>query len=132
MSKNQIEKIYDPNRVEDKWYDFWLEKNYFAAHPNKQKKPYVIVIPPPNVTDILHAGHAFNNTIQDIYIRYMRKKGYETLWQPGTDHAGIATQNVVERNLAREGISRHDLGAKNLLSGSGSGVKNTAQRSFIS
>ena len=115
MSKNQIEKIYDPNRVEDKWYDFWLEKNYFAAHPNKQKKPYVIVIPPPNVTDILHAGHAFNNTIQDIYIRYMRKKGYETLWQPGTDHAGIATQNVVERNLAREGISRHDLGREKFV-----------------
>jgi valyl-tRNA synthetase len=73
------------------------------------------VIPPPNVTDILHAGHAFNNTIQDIYIRYMRKKGFETLWQPGTDHAGIATQNVVERNLAKEGISRYDLGREKFV-----------------
>ncbi len=115
MSQLQIDKIYDPKKVEDKWYDFWLEKNYFAASPNKEKKPYTIVIPPPNVTDILHAGHAFNNTIQDIYIRYMRKKGYETLWQPGTDHAGIATQNVVERNLAKENISRHDLGREKFV-----------------
>jgi len=115
MSDNHIEKIYDPNRVEDKWYDFWLERDFFAARPDKEKKPFVIVIPPPNVTDILHAGHAFNNTIQDIYIRYMRKKGYETLWQPGTDHAGIATQNVVERNLAKEGISRHDLGREKFV-----------------
>jgi len=115
MNQLQIDKIYDPKKVEDKWYDFWLGKNYFAANPNNEKKPYVIVIPPPNVTDILHAGHAFNNTIQDIYIRYMRKKGYETLWQPGTDHAGIATQNVVERNLAKENISRHDLGREKFV-----------------
>ncbi|MCK4753662.1 MAG: class I tRNA ligase family protein, partial [Calditrichia bacterium] len=115
MRNRQIDKIYDPKKVEDKWYDFWLKKNYFAASPNKDKKPYVIVIPPPNVTDILHAGHAFNNTIQDIYIRYKRKKGFETLWQPGTDHAGIATQNVVERNLAKENITRHDLGREKFV-----------------
>ncbi|MCK4558299.1 MAG: valine--tRNA ligase [Calditrichia bacterium] len=115
MRNCQIDKIYDPKKVEDKWYDFWLKKNYFAASPNKDKKPYVIVIPPPNVTDILHAGHAFNNTIQDIYIRYKRKKGFETLWQPGTDHAGIATQNVVERSLAKENITRHDLGREKFV-----------------
>ena len=115
MIKRQIDKIYNPKKVEDKWYDYWLKKNYFAAHPNKDKKPYVILIPPPNVTDILHAGHAFNNTIQDIYIRYKRKKGFETLWQPGTDHAGIATQNVVERSLAEKNISRHDLGREKFV-----------------
>ena len=115
MNQKQIDKIYNPKKVEDKWYDFWLTQNYFSARPNKDKKPYVIVIPPPNVTDILHAGHAFNNTIQDIYIRYKRKKGFETLWQPGTDHAGIATQNVVERNLAKENISRHDLGREKFV-----------------
>ncbi len=111
----EIPKIYDPQNIEDKWYDFWLNNNYFAANPNPDKKPYVIVIPPPNVTAILHAGHAFNNTIQDIYIRYKRKKGFETLWQPGTDHAGIATQNVVERSLAQEKISRHDLGREKFV-----------------
>lgn len=115
MSTTHIDKIYDPKKVEDKWYDFWIKKDYFAANPDKSKKPYVIVIPPPNVTDILHAGHAFNNTIQDIYIRYKRKKGFETLWQPGTDHAGIATQNVVERNLAKENITRHDLGREKFI-----------------
>jgi valyl-tRNA synthetase len=115
MSQASIEKIYDPKKVEDKWYKFWLEKNYFAANPTADKKAYVIVIPPPNVTDILHAGHAFNNTIQDIYIRYKRKKGFEALWQPGTDHAGIATQNVVERSLAKENISRHDLGREKFV-----------------
>ena len=101
----KISKVYDPKQVEDKWYRIWLEKNYFAAKPNKSKKPFVIVIPPPNVTSILHMGHALNNTIQDIFIRFRRKQGYETLWQPGTDHAGIATQNVVEKNLAEQNIS---------------------------
>jgi valyl-tRNA synthetase len=115
MRKRHIDKIYNPKKVEDKWYDFWQKENYFAASPNKDKKSYVIVIPPPNVTDILHAGHAFNNTIQDIYIRYKRKKGFETLWQPGTDHAGIATQNVVERSLAKDNISRHDLGREKFV-----------------
>jgi len=115
MRKRHIDKVYNPKKVEDKWYDFWQKENYFAASPHKDKKAYVIVIPPPNVTDILHAGHAFNNTIQDIYIRYKRKKGFETLWQPGTDHAGIATQNVVERSLAKDNISRHDLGREKFV-----------------
>ena len=111
----EISKIYDPKIVEDKWYDIWLEKRYFSAKVNKSKIPYVIVIPPPNVTDRLHMGHAFNNTIQDIYIRYKRKSGYEALWQPGTDHAGIATQNAVERSLKKENLSRHDLGREKFV-----------------
>ena len=111
----EISKVYNPKIVEDKWYTFWLDKNYFKAIPNYNKKPYTIVIPPPNITSILHMGHAFNNTIQDIYIRFKRKQGYETLWQPGTDHAGIATQNVVEKNLAKQNISRHDLGREKFV-----------------
>jgi valyl-tRNA synthetase len=111
----EISKVYDPKQVEDKWYKIWLEKNYFAATVNKNKKPYVIVIPPPNVTSILHMGHALNNTIQDIFIRFRRKQGYETLWQPGTDHAGIATQNVVEKNLAEQNTSRHDIGREEFV-----------------
>jgi valyl-tRNA synthetase len=111
----EIPKVYNPKMVEDKWYQYWLDQNYFATKPNPEKKPYVIVIPPPNVTSVLHAGHAFNNTIQDIYIRWRRKQGYEALWQPGTDHAGIATQNAVEKNLAQQKISRHDLGREKFI-----------------
>ena len=111
MSQKEIPKIYDPKAVEDKWYQFWLDKNYFHARVNPDKKPYVIVIPPPNVTSILHMGHAFNNALQDIFIRYKRKNGFEALWLPGTDHAGIATQTVVERDLIRkEKKTRYDLG----------------------
>ena len=115
MSK-EIEKIYDPKNVENKWYKKWVENGYFKARVNPDKKPYTIVIPPPNVTSILHMGHAFNNTIQDILIRYKRKTGFEALWLPGTDHAGIATQAVVERELKRtEKKSRHDLGREAFL-----------------
>ena len=111
----EISKVYNPKEVEDKWYRVWLEKNYFSASVNKEKRPFVIVIPPPNVTAILHMGHALNNTIQDIFIRYRRKQGYETLWQPGTDHAGIATQNVVEKSLSEQNISRHDIGREEFV-----------------
>src|SRR3990167_6977939 len=103
-------KQYNPKETEDKWYKFWEENNLFAARPNPAKKPFSIVIPPPNVTGILHMGHALNNTIQDILIRYHRMKGEESLWMPGTDHAGIATQNVVEKSIAKEGLKRQDLG----------------------
>ncbi|MGD9899194.1 MAG: valine--tRNA ligase [Calditrichaceae bacterium] len=113
--RKEIAKIYDPKTVEDKWYQYWLEKGYFNADVNTEKKPYVIVIPPPNVTAMLHIGHAFNNTIQDILIRYKRKQGFEALWLPGTDHAGIATQNVVEKQLAKENLTRHDLGREEFL-----------------
>ncbi|MBN2298225.1 MAG: valine--tRNA ligase [Deltaproteobacteria bacterium] len=106
-----LEREYDPKDIEQKWYDFWLEKKYFHAdEKDGQKKAYSIVIPPPNVTGVLHMGHALNNTIQDIMIRYKRMDGYNALWMPGTDHAGIATQNVVERYLTEKGMSRHDLG----------------------
>ncbi|OGQ04432.1 MAG: valine--tRNA ligase [Deltaproteobacteria bacterium RIFCSPLOWO2_12_FULL_44_12] len=112
----ELAKAYDPKEVEQKWYSFWLEKNLFKAQDSSKKKPYCIVIPPPNVTGALHMGHALNNTLQDILIRWRRMQGFETLWQPGTDHAGIATQNVVEREiLAKEGKSRHDVGRDELI-----------------
>ena len=101
---------YNPKDVEGKWFEFWNKKGYFSAEASTDKKPYCIVIPPPNVTGILHMGHALNNTIQDALIRYKKMKGLETLWVPGTDHAGIATQNVVERELSKKGKTRHDLG----------------------
>lgn len=103
-----LEKVYDPKQVESKWYTYWLDHKYFHADAHSQKSPYVIVIPPPNVTGILTMGHVLNNTIQDILIRHARMSGHETLWLPGTDHAGIATQNVVEKNLRNEGKTRHD------------------------
>ena len=109
--RNEIPKVYESHAIEEKWYSFWLENNFFHSEPNPEKKPYCIVIPPPNVTAQLHMGHAFNNTIQDVFIRYHRMLGEEAMWMPGTDHAGIATQNVVERFLAtEEGSTRHDLG----------------------
>jgi len=112
---NEIPTRYNPKETEDKWYKFWESNNLFAAKVNPQKKPFCIVIPPPNVTGILHMGHALNNTIQDILIRYHRMLGEEALWMPGTDHAGIATQNVVERALAKEGLKRQDLGREKFI-----------------
>ena len=105
-----MQKQYNPHDVEDGWYRHWLEKKMFAADPAPQRSPYSIVIPPPNVTGILHMGHALNSTLQDALIRFRHMQGYATLWMPGTDHAGIATQNVVERKCAREGKTRHDMG----------------------
>ena len=111
-----LPKIYDPKNVEDRLYKFWLEKRYFHAEVNLERKSYTIVIPPPNVTDVLHMGHAYNNTFQDILIRYHRMQDKEALWFPGTDHAGIATQNVVERHLWKNRkISRHDLGREKFI-----------------
>jgi valyl-tRNA synthetase len=103
-------KVYDPHRVEDRWYSFWEKKNLFRADENSRRPPYSIVIPPPNVTGSLHMGHALNNTLQDVLSRYKRMDGFNVLWLPGTDHAGIATQNVVEKQLAEEGTDRHQLG----------------------
>jgi valyl-tRNA synthetase len=108
-------KVYEPHEVEKKWYQEWLEKGYFRADGTSSKKPFCIVIPPPNVTGSLHMGHALNNTLQDILVRYKRMCGYDTLWMPGTDHAGIATQNVVEKQLSSEGVSRKDLGRKKFI-----------------
>ncbi len=111
----QLPKTYNPQEVEEKWYQFWLEKGFFQVEVEKEKKPYCIVIPPPNVTGKLHLGHALNNTLQDILIRYHRMKGENTLWLPGTDHAGIATQARVEEELAKEGLTRYDLGREKFL-----------------
>jgi len=110
MNRELLPKAYDFKEVEQKWYEFWLEKDFFHANVDSPKPSFSIVIPPPNVTGQLHMGHALNNTLQDILCRYKRLQGYEVLWVPGTDHAGIATQNVVERELAAEGKTRYDLG----------------------
>jgi valyl-tRNA synthetase len=112
---DEIPKQYNPKETEDKWYKFWEDGGFFSAKPDPKKKPFVIVIPPPNVTGILHMGHALNNTIQDILIRYSRLKGLEALWMPGIDHAGIATQNVVEKSIAKEGLKRQDLGREKFI-----------------
>ena len=114
--KEKMDKTYDPKPLEDKWYASWMEKGLFKAKPGGDKsRAFSIVIPPPNVTGSLHMGHAFNHTFQDILCRYKRMKGFNVLWLPGTDHAGIATQNVVERRLAAEGKTRHDLGREEFL-----------------
>jgi valyl-tRNA synthetase len=105
-----IDKVYDPQQVEQKWYTFWAEKGYFEGESPSAKPSFSIVIPPPNVTGVLHMGHALNNTLQDVIVRYKRMSGFNTLWLPGTDHAGIATQNVVERELAKEGLRPENIG----------------------
>ena len=115
MQKETLPKAYEPKATEEKWYRYWEEKNLFRAEAVSEKKPFCIVIPPPNVTGFLHMGHALNNTLQDILCRYKRMKGYNVLWQPGTDHAGIATQNVVERDLASKGTDRHEVGREKFI-----------------
>jgi len=111
----ELSTRFNFKKVESKWCQYWEKKQVFRGLPNKKEEAYSIVIPPPNVTGILHMGHALNNTLQDILIRYKRMKGYETCWMPGTDHAGIATQNVVEKQLAKEGKTRHDIGREEML-----------------
>lgn len=110
-----IPKAYEPHAVEKKWYKYWEENNYFQADANSSKKPFSIVIPPPNVTGSLHMGHALNNTLQDILIRFKRMQGYNVLWLPGTDHAGIATQNVVEKQLRQQNLTRQDVGREKFI-----------------
>lgn len=110
-----LEKTYDPKNFEEKIYAAWEEKGCFKPNMNKNKEAFAVVIPPPNVTGVLHMGHALDDTLQDILIRYNRMQGKNVLWQPGMDHAGIATQMVVERNLAAEGITRHDLGREKFI-----------------
>jgi valyl-tRNA synthetase len=110
-----LEKGYEFRNVERKWYDYWMKLGIFRADEKSTKRPYAIVIPPPNVTGSLHMGHALNNTLQDVLIRFRRMQGYNALWLPGMDHAGIATQNVVEKQLAKEGLSRHALGRERFV-----------------
>ncbi len=114
--EQKLSKGYEPHDVERKWYGKWEEEGRFRADETSAKPPYSIVIPPPNVTGVLHMGHALNNTIQDILARWKRMCGYEVLWMPGTDHAGIATQNVVEKQLATEGLDRHAIGRDEFVS----------------
>jgi len=106
----EMPTAYDPREAELRWYPEWERRGYFGAAAGSDRKPFCIVIPPPNVTGALHVGHALNDTLQDIVVRCRRMQGYETLWLPGTDHAGIATQVVVERQLADEGIDRKEIG----------------------
>ncbi len=112
MGSEELAKGYEPAGVEQRWYEYWEREKLFAAPetPEEKSPGYAIVIPPPNVTGVLHMGHALNNTLQDILCRYRRLRGDSVLWMPGTDHAGIATQNVVEKHLLAEGVDRHQLG----------------------
>ncbi|MBF0230225.1 MAG: valine--tRNA ligase [Desulfamplus sp.] len=114
-SDSSLEKGYDPKGIEDKWYKYWLDRGFFEAADKSDKQAYSIVIPPPNVTGVLHMGHALNITIQDIMCRFKRLCGCNVLWMPGTDHAGIATQNIVEKNLAQKGITREQLGREKFI-----------------
>ena len=115
MAKRELSKAFEPADAEKRLYEYWLKNKYFHAQDKSEAPAFSIVIPPPNVTGMLHMGHALNNTLQDIIIRFKRMQGYNTLWMPGTDHAGIATQNVVEQQLLKEGTSRHDLGREKFI-----------------
>ncbi|MCM1552409.1 MAG: class I tRNA ligase family protein, partial [Butyrivibrio sp.] len=114
MSK-ELAKTYDPKGIEDKLYQKWLDNKYFHAKVDHSKTPFTIVIPPPNITGQLHMGHALDNTMQDILIRFKRMQGYNALWQPGTDHASIATEVKIIEKLKEEGIDKHDLGREKFL-----------------
>src|SRR5438067_5770581 len=112
----ELPKAYEPKEAQQRWLDFWDERGYFHSRPHPARKPYCIVIPPPNVTGALHMGHALNNTLQDVLIRWRRMQGFNALYMPGTDHAGIATQAVVERRVfEEEKKTRHDLGRETLV-----------------
>ena len=111
----ELNKVYEPSKFEDRIYEFWMNGGYFHAEPNPEKEPYTIVIPPPNITGQLHMGHALDNTLQDILIRFRRMQGYETLWMPGTDHASIATEAKIVQAMAKEGITKEDLGRDGFL-----------------
>jgi valyl-tRNA synthetase len=116
IATQELPKQYDHSAAQRRWYRFWEERGYFHSEPDPQRKPFTIVIPPPNVTGALHLGHALNNSLQDILIRMRRMQGYNALWMPGADHAGIATQAVVEKRLLEEEKrTRHDLGREALV-----------------
>ena len=111
----ELAKTYDPKGIEDRLYQKWMEKKYFHAEVDHSRTPFTIVIPPPNITGQLHMGHALDNTMQDILIRFKRMQGYNALWQPGTDHASIATEVKIIEKLKEEGIDKHDLGREKFL-----------------
>ena len=111
----ELEKNYNPKEIEERLYQVWLNKKYFHAKVDKKKKPFTIVMPPPNITGKLHMGHALDNTMQDILIRFKRMQGYEALWVPGTDHASISTEVKVINQLKEEGIDKRELGREGFL-----------------
>ena len=113
--KKELEKTYNPKDIEDRLYSKWEEKKYFHAEVDETKKPFTIVIPPPNITGKLHMGHAFDQTLQDILIRWKRMQGYNALWQPGTDHASIATEVRITDELKKQGIDKRELGREKFL-----------------
>ncbi len=110
-----MKKRYEPKEIEKKWLDWWEKRDYFSPRQGIKKETFCMIMPPPNITGILSVGHAFEDTLHDILTRFRRMQGYETLWIPGTDHAGIATQNVVEKSLAKEGVTRQHLGREKFL-----------------
>ena len=112
---SELPKHVDSKTIEAKWYAWWKEKGFFHADPARGGKPYSIVIPPPNVTGILHMGHALNNTVQDVMMRRRRMQGFNAVWVPGTDHAGIATQNAVEKDLKKQGKTRWDMSREEFM-----------------
>ena len=111
----EMNKTYNPSEIEDRLYKKWMDKKYFHAEVDRSKKPFTIVMPPPNITGQLHMGHALDNTLQDILIRFKRMQGYNALWQPGTDHASIATEVKVTNKLKEEGIDKEELGREGFL-----------------
>src|SRR3954463_4628 len=111
----ELATLYTPHGVEERWQRIWEEERLYHADPEQPGETYVIAVPPPNVTGDLHIGHALNGSIQDALIRWHRMRGFDTLWQPGYDHAGIATQNVIEKQLAAEGTSRQEIGREEFL-----------------
>src|SRR2546423_7885094 len=113
---DELPKQYDPKAAQARWLNYWEKQNLFHSRPDPSRKPFTIVIPPPNVTGALHLGHALNNTLQDVLIRWRRMQGFNALWVPGTDHAGIATQATVEKLILQtEKKTRHDLGREELV-----------------
>ena len=115
IERFNLAKTYEPAEAEQKWYTYWEGQGLFHGDTKTDRPAFSIVIPPPNITGSLHMGHALNNTLQDILCRYKRMKGFNVLWQPGTDHAGIATQNVVEKDLASKGTDRHQIGRERFV-----------------
>ena len=107
MSTEELAKSFEPAQIEKRWYETWEKRGYFAGKQDPSKPSFSVQLPPPNITGILHMGHAFNQTVMDTLVRYHRMKGYNTTWVPGTDHAGIATQIVVERQLEKEGLNKN-------------------------
>ena len=126
---SELAKSFEPAAIEARWAPLWEQAGVYEPTLDPAKPSFSIQLPPPNVTGTLHMGHAFNQTIMDSLTRYHRMRGFNTMWVPGTDHAGIATQIVVERQLQDQGISRHDLGREKLPPRSGSGRSNRARRS---